>query len=86
MLMDSFKDVYSYEKQYYWQVVHYFLVIDTLEKVTFSLYNPDIWDKDKQLHIITVTRQDLQQEIDKAEKKLADFKTKWNTLKDNLLT
>jgi len=84
MLMESFADVYKYEKQYYWQVVHYFLVIDTLEKVTFSLYNPDIWDKDKQLHLITVTRQELQSDIDKAEKQLTSFKQDFNKLKDLL--
>jgi len=82
--MESFADVYKYEKQYYWQVVHYFLVIDTLEKVTFSLYNPDIWDKDKQLHLITVTRQELQSDIDKAEKQLTSFKQDFNKLKDLL--
>lgn len=85
MLMKNFHEVYQYEKQYFWQVVHYFNVIDTLEVVHFSLFNPEIWDKDKQLHIITVTRAELEIDIKKAEEKLTTFKQQFNNLKKELL-
>lgn len=73
-------------KEYKSQVINYFLVMEDLELLHFMIYNPDVINWLSEYKIIEVTRVELQKEIDKAEEKLADFKTKWNTLKDNLLT
>jgi len=81
MVIDSFKDVYAIEKTYYWQVVNYFMTMDTLEELTFFLYNPDIYDIDKQHYSIVVTRDELQEDIDKAFERLAEFEVKLNKLK-----
>jgi len=49
------------------------------------IYNPDTINGLPDYKIITVTRADLEVEIRQAEEKLTGFKTRWNTLKDNLL-
>ena len=73
MVVDSFMDVKKIEKTYYWQVVNYFMTIDTLKELSFFLYNPDIYDIEKQSYTITVTRDELQEDIDKAFVRLAEF-------------
>jgi len=85
MTCDSFLDVYKIDKLYFWQVINYFLVIDTLESLTFYLYNPDIYDKNMQTYSIPITRAELQTDIDKAEEKLKGFKENWDNLKLKLL-
>ena len=67
------------------QVVNYFLVMEDLECLHFMIYNPDTINGLPDYKIITVTRADLEVEIRQAEEKLTGFKTRWNTLKDNLL-
>ena len=67
-------------KEYEPQVLNYFMVMEDLETLYFMMYNPDtIWPL-KKFHIITVTREQLQDKINKAEEKLETFKakrTKW---------
>ena len=84
MLADSFKEVYIIEKPYYWQVVNYFMVIDTLEELSFALYNPDFYKEDHKLYTMTVTRKELQEDIDKAEERLISFKQQLNLLEQKL--
>ncbi len=72
-------------KVYFHQVVHYFLVIEDLEELDFIIGNFDCSKEIPQIYIITVTREELQKDIDKATKKLKEFKTKWDTLKDKLI-
>jgi len=67
------------------QVINYFIVIPDLEELDFIIYNPNVSIEIKDLHIITVTRQDLQKEIKNAESKLEEFKWNWDKLKNTLL-
>lgn len=59
--------------EYYWQVIHYFIVIDTLESLDFIISNPDIADAKYRTKIVTVTRQELASDISRAEEALAEF-------------
>lgn len=63
--------------EYYWQTIHYFVVIDTLEKLHFTICNPDIYDEKYRLKTITVTRQELAWDISRAEETLAEFYGKY---------
>lgn len=69
--------------EYKWQVVHYFLVIDDLESLDFVSYNPKF--PLKELHILTVTKADLADEILQATEKLQSFLKKYNQTISNLL-
>ena len=71
-------------KKYYWQVINYFLCIPTLEKLTFYLYNPDIYNEENQVFSIEVTREELQADIAKAPVQLDVFRAEWKVLKDSL--
>ncbi len=72
-------------KEYFNQVLNYFMVMEDLETLYFMIYNPDVVNWLKEYHIITVTRKELQKDIDKAEIKLKDFRIKWEELENNLL-
>lgn len=48
-------------KEYYWQVIQYFVVNDDLDELHFVLYNPDITKKP--IHIIKVHRKDVVADI-----------------------
>lgn len=69
--------------EYKWQVVHYFIVIDELESLDFVSYNPKF--PLKELHIVTITRAELEKEIQEAKEKLAQFLEKYNQTISNLL-
>ena len=71
---------------YLYQVCHYFIIMDDLETLDFVIFNNEVIDGLKDFHIITVTRQDLQEYIDKANTKLEWFKEGWDTLRNILLT
>ena len=77
-------DLYKIDKGYFWQVVNYFLTLKDLESLDFVLYNPDFYDKDMQMYIITLTREDLRLDIMKAEEDLKQFRKEWKTLFDKI--
>ncbi len=81
---DIFKVKHKDAKKYYWQVVNYFLVMEDLEELTFYMYNPDIYEYENQVFQLTVTREELQADIAKAETQLLVFKAGWDVLKDSL--
>ena len=85
MTCETFHDVYKIEKLYFYQVVNYFLVIDTLEELSFMIYHPWMYDENMQQFIIKVTREDLQKDIEKAEEKISAFRATWEELEDRLL-
>lgn len=62
---------------YLWQVVNYFLVADTIQELDFVIYNPEFYLKEKQMHIINVTREDLADPIARAEERLKLFRPIW---------
>ena len=84
MSTSSFLDVYKIDKSYFWQVVNYFLVIDTLEELDFMLFNPDFYDRENMIYIINVTRKELKEYITKADEQLKIFRTHWLKLEKDL--
>lgn len=72
--------------EYYWQVIHYFIVIDTLESLDFLIVNPDIPDEFFRIKKITVTREELADDIAKAENALAEFYGEWTATMNTLLS
>ena len=63
-------------KDYYWQVIQYFVVNKKLEKVYFVGYNPDI--PSHPLHIIEVEREKVKDDISNAIKTQEEFIEKIN--------
>lgn len=59
--------------EHYWQVVHYFVVIETLESLDFIVHDPAPYDARVRTKIITVTRQELREDIMRAEAKIFDY-------------
>jgi len=72
--------------EYRWQVCNYFVVMEDLEELDFIIFNSDVTEDITDLHIITVTRADLQKDIDKALDKLQGFKKDWDNLENILKT
>ena len=71
--------------EYKWQVVNYFVVIDDLQELDFVIYNPDVCEGLKDLHVITVKREELQKDIEKAQERLTEFKKDWDNMNDLLM-
>lgn len=61
--------------EYYWQIVHYFLVIDTLESLDFIVSNPDMHDEFFRLKKKTVYRSEFIDDIQKAKEDIVSFYT-----------
>ena len=70
--------------EYKQQVFNYFIVMDDLEELDFIIYNPDVTEDIKDIHIITVTRDQLQSGILKSIEKVDQFKKEWDIM-DNIL-
>lgn len=64
--------------EYLWQVVHYFVVIDTLQSLDFIIHNPEPYDARVRTKIITVTREELKEKIIMAECAIAEFLALYN--------
>jgi hypothetical protein len=65
--------------EYKWQVLNYFLVCETLKKVSFVVHDARFISDDVKLHIIEVERNhpEVQAELEKARKTLVEFREKW---------
>lgn len=63
-------------KEYFPQVLDYFLVNEDLEELDFVVYSPKI-NNQYRLWIKTVTREELKEELKEAEAKLLKFREKW---------
>lgn len=72
-------------QEYKWQVVHYFLVCDTLKELDFVIFDPRIKKNDLKLTTITIKRSDLKADIKEAEERLIDFRAQWLTMRDKIL-
>ena len=71
--------------EYKWQVVNYFLVNEEQEWLDFVSYCPQIQIPNLRLSITTVTREQLEEDIEKAEEKLVEFRKDWSALEEKLL-
>lgn len=65
--------------EYRAQVMHYFLVCDTIEWLDFVSYDPRI-QTDAQLFVKRITREELADELEVAMGKLLKFREKWKKL------
>ena len=73
-------------EEYYWQVIQYFVVIDSLQYLEFVIFNAQIKDKAFRHRKIVVTREELAEDIQKVKDQLAKFKANFDTKKKELLT
>lgn len=64
-------------KEYMSQVIHYFIVNEKLKTLDFISFDPRIKMKDLQLNIVSLKREDLQDQIDSAWESLLSFREKW---------
>ena len=64
------------------QIINYFLVCETLETLSYVLYNPDMYIEELQLHIINVKRSDFEKDLKAIVPKLIEFRKTW---KENIL-
>lgn len=71
--------------EYKWQVVNYFLVNIDQQWLDFVSFCPDIGIPKLQLHIVRVSRDKLEKDIEKAEEKLTEFRKEWRELENKLL-
>jgi len=65
--------------EYFWQVIHYFIIIDELESLDFIVYNPEILDP-KLRQIVTIVKREekwVQEAITQAKEKIASFRLEW---------
>lgn len=73
--------------EYFYQVVHYFVVIETLEELDFVIFTPEIFDPNFRKRVIHVTREELEDDIKIAKKALEDFRKEWlSTIESLILT
>jgi len=70
--------------EYKWQVINYFLVCEDMQELDFVVYDPRIIRPELKLHIATVTREDLQEDIDAAKKRLESFRDDWRLVWEKL--
>lgn len=70
--------------EYRHQVLQYFIVCETLQELDFVTYDPRITIEALQLNIQTVTRKDLQDQIDNTLAILAEFREKWEAANNKL--
>ena len=72
--------------EYKWQIVHYFIVIDTLQAVNFTIFNENIKDANCRMKTWRITREEMQLYINQAKESLASFKTEWDEAKKALIS
>lgn len=72
-------------EEYYWQVIQYFIVIDSLQYLEFVIFNAQIKDKNFRHRKIVVTREELAGDIENAKSQLMKFKTNLDVKKKELL-
>lgn len=73
--------------EYKWQVVHYFLVVETLKKMSFLVYDARFIDEDAKLYIVEIERSNeiMQDAINEAKKELLKFRADWLAWKEIVL-
>lgn len=72
--------------EYKWQIVHYFIVIDTLQAVNFTIFNENIKDANCRMKTWRITREEMQLYINQAKESLAKFKVEWDEAKKALIS
>lgn len=68
------------------QVLMYFIVIDDLEELEFVIVNEHVKIMENRIRRIVVTREQLNDKIEKAKEALSVFKTEWDAMKKQLIS
>lgn len=71
-------------KEYFAQVLCYFLVNEELKELDFVVYSPKIQTDQYRLWIKNVKRKELKEELQEAKQKLIQFHAKWQLALRNL--
>lgn len=73
--------------EYKWQIVMYFLVVDTLQKMNFLVYDARFIDEEAKLYVVEVERSNeiLQDAMNEAKKELLKFRADWLAWKEIVL-
>lgn len=66
--------------EYFYQVIMYFLVIESLQSLDFIIHSPHPYDERVRTKRITVTRSELMTEIQQAEMAIFDFIAEFHTI------
>lgn len=64
-------------EEYFWQVVHYFIVFDELETLDFVVYNPDFYAEELRIQTRKITRESIADKIEYAKNELVEFRQMW---------
>jgi len=70
--------------EYYYQVIHYFIVIPTLEELDFVIFNPEMYDPKFRKRVIHVTREEFEEDIEICQWALVTFRKEWLAAIDQL--
>lgn len=73
--------------EYKWQIVMYFLVVETLQKMNFLVYDARFIDDKAKLYVVEVERSNeiLQDAINEAKRELVKFRADWLAWKEIVL-
>ena len=63
--------------EYFWQIVHYFIVFDELETLDFVVYNPDFYAEELRIQTRKITRESIADKIEYAKNELVEFRQMW---------
>lgn len=66
--------------EYYWQVIMYFVVIESLQSLDFIVHSPHPYDARVRTKKIRVTREQLLSDIQRAEIAIFDFLAEFQAL------
>lgn len=69
-------------KDYQWQILNYFLVIDDLEILYFMVYNPNLKSKIN-YKIYEIKKEDIEEDLKKLTTNLVDFEKDYNEAEIN---
>lgn len=72
---------------YKYQVLDYFLCVETLEEVDFGVYDERFIDEDAKLYVVTIKRDDpvVKEELERIEEELLRFRAQWLAWKEIVL-
>lgn len=63
--------------EYFWQIVHYFIVFDDLAELDFIVYNPDFYAEELRIQTRKITRESIADKIEYAKNELVEFRQMW---------
>lgn len=72
--------------EYFWQVVHYFVVLDDLEEVVFIVANPDVPDERFRIRKKVITRKEMSTYISIARDDILIFRREYTEMLNKLLS